>query len=192
MILIFLLLLIVLAALFQKPSVGKEHFYGYTPQKGSGVWGKALVCDNTAINLQQDQDIPGRYWGWLPSKNESCAFYQFGNDVLPGYKYKVGNNGSVNCDVFCKGDSQNDWGGRINGCLKGWDNNSKNIIECDKQQGNDMHCICQAGERAAHIKTNVDGTDYNVCINPDSAKPDPITPGRKWGWESEQSCVVLP
>lgn len=187
MILIFLLLLILLAALFQKPSVGKEHFYGYMPEEGKGIWGKAPACDDTSFNLQEDVNTPGRYWGWLPSKNESCAFYEFSNDALSGYRYKKGNNGSKNCTDYCK-DGQE---GSVNGCVNGWDNNSKTIINCNEQRGNNMHCICQAGEGITHETTNLDGTVYNVCIDAVSAKPDNTTPGRKWGWENGKSCVVL-
>jgi hypothetical protein len=79
MILIFLLLLIVLAALFQQPSMGKEDFYVYTPEAGKGVWGTSPQCDDTAINLQEDTSNPGRYWGWLNNSQESCAFYNFGS-----------------------------------------------------------------------------------------------------------------
>ena len=76
MILIFLLLLIVLAALFQKPSVGKEHFYGsFTPLAGAGVWMDAPKCTPAAVNLQKDRN--GRYWGWEQQK--SCAFVEFGD-----------------------------------------------------------------------------------------------------------------
>ena len=102
-----MLLLIVLAALFQQPSIGKEHFYEYIPEGGSGIWGTSPQCDDTAINLQEDLQNPGRYWGWLNNSQQSCAFYNFGGGAAPAPVPTAGRQGgsSITYNAQCGGNS---------------------------------------------------------------------------------------
>jgi hypothetical protein len=190
-ILILLLVLIILAALFQKPAVGTEYFFetGFKPEGGTGKWGESPPCTDKAIGFQEDQYSPGRYWGWLQDKQQSCAFYNFSNNILTDWQYKDGNNGTKSCLEFCK-DAQ--FGGKsINGCIGGWDSSKNERIDCNKVQGPgaNIQCWCQKGEGVPNAKRQVDGKDVNVCNNPALAKT-PDGNGRMWGYENGESCVV--
>ena len=132
-----MLLLIVLAALFQQPSVGKEHFYEYIPEGGSGIWGTSPQCDDTAINLQEDLQNPGRYWGWLNNSQQSCAFYNFGGGGGGGtielYKQCGGKGGSCQQDGQCV---DAPWSGKS--CKSG---------SC--KRANEWHHQCEPGDGGA-------------------------------------------
>jgi len=188
-ILILLLVLIVLAALFQRPNIGTEYFEtGFKPEGGTGRWGESPPCTDKAIGFQEDKYNPGRYWGWLEDKQQSCAFYNFSNDLLPDYYAKDGNNGTVNCLEYCKGN----WKGKsIDGCIGGWDSASGQRIDCNKVQGPgaNVQCWCQKGEGVPNAKMQLDGKEINVCNNPSLAttKDDQ---GRMWGYENGASCMV--
>ncbi len=192
-ILILLLVLIILAALFQKPSVGTEYYFetGFTPQEGKGRWGESPPCTDKAIGLQEDRFSPGRYWGWHQDKQESCAFYKFSNKLLTDYLAKAGNDGTKSCLDFCKDASVGKPKGAVNGCIGGWDSASNQRVDCNtvKGPGANIQCWCQKGEGVPNRKTMEDGKEWNICNNPNLANTtDPQ--GRKWGYENGQSCIV--
>lgn len=189
-ILILLLVLIILAALFQTPSVGKEHFYVWVPQEGTGKWGESPPCNDKSIGFQEDRFNPGRYWGWNQDEQRSCAFYKFSNDILSDWHAKDGNNGTVSCMDFCKSDAR---GKSINGCIGGWDMTSNQKVDCNtpKGLGANVQCWCQKGEGIPNAKTTLDGNEVNVCNNPANANTRDSM-GRMWGYENGASCYVKP
>jgi hypothetical protein len=199
-ILILLLVLIILAALFQKPAVGNEHFFetGFRPVRGTGTWGESPPCTDQATGFQEDAYSPGRYWGWLKDTNQSCAFYEFSNEILPDWQYKQGNNGAKSCLEFCRGaeygpDKPGQSGKPINGCIGGWDSKTNKRIDCNTVLGAgtaQVQCWCQKGEGVPNDRTRLsDGNEYNVCNNPALANTRD-TEGRMWGYENGASCVV--
>ncbi len=196
-ILILLLVLIILAALFQRPAVGTEYFYetGFKPVGGTGIWGESPPCNEKATGFQEDKYDPGRYWGWLKDSNQSCAFYKFSNDLLPDWQYKDGNNGAISCLDFCRDarfGAEGKPGKAIDGCIGGWDSVTNKRIDCNTVLGAGtarVQCWCQKGEGVPNQKRVVDGVEKNVCNNPARATTRD-TQGRMWGWENGESCIA--
>lgn len=184
---ILFLVLITAAFMHTSKSQTTEHF-AWIPRGGSGVWGQSPPCTERASGFQEDKDVPGRYWGW--QDNASCAFYRFSNGLTPGFKAKVGNNGTVNCNTYCAGA----WdGGPVNGCQGGWDTGARRPIDCNtvRGEGPDIQCFCMPSSGGAqHRTTTIDGKQYNICNNPGAASTTDSM-GRRWGWESNMSCVVV-
>lgn len=102
-----------------------------------GDWGRAKYdkCVGAYDNVAKKHIECGSARGYN-AKEVTCMCDHVRSNV------KNGNNGSVNCDEYCRGMQ---WGAKYNGCIKAIDTNTNTSIHCSKTRGyrvEEVSCYC--------------------------------------------------